>query len=132
MANCVGGHVDAVVVPAGVTVPQAKEGNVITLLECGGIQENGLSVPTVNDIGIPEANVLFYRILMAPSDTPTEIVELLRETFAELMTDEEYVQTCEEMSDPVLNSFLYDSLNEQFKADYAKYTELVEVLGIGA
>ena len=131
VANVLGGHVNYVCCPASTVVSHVEEGTIIPLYEVGGLEENQFNVPSISDLGHPEATTPYYRVIVAPKGTPDEVVAALREGFAEMLADEEVIKVFEEANDPLLNVISdIDVLNARLQQDYDSYGEVIEKLGL--
>ena len=88
--DVMGGQVDSVFAVGSGVLPQAKAGKLKVLAVSGGARSSAApELPTVAEAGYPGFNASFAYALLAPANTPPEIVQLLaREVAAAMETPE--------------------------------------------
>lgn len=130
-ANCLGGHVNYVCAPASTVAGHVEEGTLIPLYETGGMESNPYNVPSISDLGHPEAATPYYRVLVAPKGTPDEVVAALRKGFAEILADPEVQKTFEDAKDPLMATITdSEELTARIQADYEAYGKVINDMGL--
>lgn len=125
-----GGHVLFSSSPGAATASYAKEGTIIPLIDFANLEDNVCGAPTIGSLGFGDASIAQYRVCVVPSDTPQEIVEILRDALLELCSDPDYIADNEAANDPVVNVLDGEQLYEKMVADYDVCTALIDELGL--
>ena len=127
LAALLGGHVECMVVPPSVVVGQVKAGKVRVL---GTFDENRHPLfpeaPTLGEAGY-EIPVRVYHVIIAPKNTPREILNILHEAFKKSIESESFRKFAED------NGYLVDykgpeDARRQLEQDYAFFETLTKKL----
>lgn len=96
---CLGGHIDAMTMSPAEALPHAQSGNVTPLFV---MEEERIAdypdTPTLVESGI-DFTWASWKGIIAPKDTPEDVVAWLRDAFAAVFTDEEFVSRMTEMGE---------------------------------
>ena len=131
LAAVLGGHVMYANMPTSKSLASVENGDLIPLFEFGGF-ENVFNVPTVIDLGYPEGACPYYRLISCKAGTPDEVVKILREGLAKIITDPEMIAESEAANDPLLFPILDgEEIEAQVQKDWVSYGEVIERLGLG-
>src|SRR5690349_14024876 len=112
--------------------PHVKSGK-LRALAVAGAKRTALfpDVPTMKEAGFPGVEVALWYGLLAPKQTPREIVQTLAGAVAKAARDEELKKRlAADGAEPVGNT--PDEFDRQLKEDIAKYGEVVRVSGAKA
>jgi len=85
-----GGHVDLAALGLGPLLPLIKAGNVIPILTTADKKELKPpfdKIPTMVDLGIPEASISIRTGISAPAKTPKEVIEKISRVLEKIMKD---------------------------------------------
>jgi tripartite-type tricarboxylate transporter receptor subunit TctC len=85
-----GGHVDLAALGLGPLMPLIKAGNVIPILTTGDKKELKPpfdKIPTMVDLGIPEASISIRTGISAPAKTPKEVIETIERALEKIVKD---------------------------------------------
>jgi tripartite-type tricarboxylate transporter receptor subunit TctC len=87
LADLLGGHIDLMFDAMPVMAAQVKAGSVMPLIVTGAKRSPTLpDVPTATEAGVPDFQVDGWFGLLAPPDTPPEVVKRLRDEVAKATT----------------------------------------------
>lgn len=125
-----GGHTMFASAPGAATARYAKEGTVLPLIDFANLEDNVCGAPTIGSLGYAEASIAQYRVAVVPSDTPDEVVQILRDAFAAVCANPDYIADNEAANDPVVNVLIGDELTKKMAADYATCTVIIDELGL--
>jgi len=129
-ANLLGGHIDFGVFSASTGAAHVSEGTIHPLAETSGVDDNLFGTPTYTSLGHPNATVRFYRTLVAPAGVPEDVLQILRDAFAEMVANPDYIEAGIAINDPVVLPMNATEMQAQMELDYAKYGPLCEEMGL--
>jgi len=129
VAALLGGHVDAVIANPSEIISGYMSGDLRLL---GVMDENRIDdfpdVPTLTELGHPLVRGLLQCII-APADTPDEIVTYLHNTIKKIIEDEDYVSIMKKVKLPVVY-LSPERLEERYNNDRKAYGKIIEDLGL--
>jgi tripartite-type tricarboxylate transporter receptor subunit TctC len=131
-SNVLGGHVMYGNASDAAAMPHLESGKLIPFLEFGGNPGKFLkNIPTLDSLGYPGASIPYYKIISAPSGTPKETVDILREAFVKMAGDPDVRKLFDNAKMPH-EAWSNDSeaINKVIKDDYEKFGIVVKELGI--
>ncbi|MFC7330203.1 Bug family tripartite tricarboxylate transporter substrate binding protein [Marinactinospora rubrisoli] len=125
MTAVLGGQVDVGAVQLGEAMPQIESGDVTPLVTFSEERNEYMAdVPTAIEEGY-QVRVAQYRAVVAPAETPAEVVERLRSAFENVFSDESYVSFNEEnLLTP--HEVAPEQVAEEWTSSLEEYREIVE------
>src|SRR5215468_7248755 len=126
----IAGEVDVAIVPIGTIVPLIEGGQLHALAVVSANRSPVLpDVPTVSEAAIPGFEAAGWQGYFLPAGTPREIVERIqRETTAAIALPDTQARLKTMGNDPVASTS--DEFNIKFRADVAKFQQVVREAGI--
>lgn len=108
------------------------EGTCSVLLDLtGGVENPPYDVPCVSDVtGNVADETHYYKTVVVPSDTPAEVVEILRTAWANAVMSDGCQKAFEELGDPIQGFMNGEEMQSQVLADGPVYSQLVDELGL--
>jgi len=130
MADLVAGHVVANFSSSSDALPQVKAGTVRAIAVSGGSRSPKLpDVPTISELGYPTFKTITWNGLMAPAQTPKEIVNRVAAEVARAVKEPAVVEHMGNQGiDPIGNT--PEEFTAAIKADVALWTEAVNAAGV--
>jgi tripartite-type tricarboxylate transporter receptor subunit TctC len=130
MADLVAGHVVANFASSSDALPQVKAGTVRAIAVSGGTRSSKIpDVPTVSELGYPTFKTITWNGLMAPAQTPKEIVDRIAAEVARAVKEPAVIEHMGNQGiDPVGNT--PEEFAAAIKADVALWTEAVNAAGV--
>jgi tripartite-type tricarboxylate transporter receptor subunit TctC len=120
-----GGHVDIVGGTAGAMVPSIEAGE-LRLLAVAAAERSPFypDVPTLKEKGFDDIDVAANFFLLAPKDTPDEVIEVLEEIFIKAAKSEAFTKFAENNNQQI---YIRDAeaIYEKVKSDYQKFGEVI-------
>ena len=109
------------------TLAADLEAGRIRLLATAGTERMAPDVPTFVEIGLPPTTGFIHRIVMAPAGTPEDRLAILRQAFARMQNEPNYLQMMGQLGENTeyLNGDDYEAVRQQQARDYR---ELVQSL----
>jgi tripartite-type tricarboxylate transporter receptor subunit TctC len=93
LAALLGGHVKGALVQTTEAMPHIESGKLRAIVNTGSYKPEGLEdVPTLTEVGVDVASDVWTG-LIAPKDTPAEIIEILHDAFKKALEDEKVIET---------------------------------------
>ena len=130
MADLIAGHVVANFASSSDALPQVKAGAIRAIAISGSERSTKIpDVPTISELGYPNFKTITWNGLMAPAQTPKEIVSRISADVARAVKDPGVIEKLGNQGiDPV------GSTPEEFaaaiKADVAMWAEAVNAAGV--
>jgi len=130
MADLIAGHVPASFTSSSDALPQVKAGAIRALAVSGGVRSPKLpDVPTISELGFSQFKTITWNGLMAPAQTPKEIVNRIAEEVARAVKDPGVIERMGNQGiDPIGNT--PEEFTAAIKADVALWTEAVNAAGV--
>jgi len=130
MADLIAGHVPAMFASSSDALPQVRAGAVRAIaISSGARSDKAPDLPTVGELGFPQFRTITWNGLMAPAQTPKEIVARLSAEVAHAVRDPKVAGNMANQGiDPVGNS--PEEFAAAIKADVALWSEAVEAAGV--
>ncbi len=130
MADLVAGHVTAMFASSSDALPQAKGGTIRALAVSSAERAAKIpDVPAISELGFPQIKTITWNGLMAPAQTPKEIVIRIAGEVARAVKDPGVIERMGNQGiDPVGNT--PEEFAAAIKADVALWTEAVNVAGV--
>ena len=124
-----GGHVDALASGPAVVLPHIKAGTLRPLAGWGDKRVAALpDVPTLKELGYPDAEFYIWAGVFAPKGTPEPVVAKLRATVRDAVNDSEFKAAMDKLETPV--TFKQgDEFQRFFDADAKRLAEGVRRVG---
>lgn len=92
IAGMLGGHVDGALVQNSEATPQVESGEAKAIVNTGSYKTEGLEdVPLLTDVGVDIATDVWTG-LMAPPETPQEIIDILDDAVEQALQDEQVIE----------------------------------------
>jgi tripartite-type tricarboxylate transporter receptor subunit TctC len=125
-----GGPVKAALLAGSGDLSSAPYGSIRSLHEAGKVRLLAVAAPerlalapdtpTLKELGIDVQGAVMERIVMAPRNTPVERLDLLRNAFKNLYSDDEFLGLLEKMGENInyLNGPDYENLRRSQSATY--------------
>lgn len=129
LSALLGGHVQGAVVQTTEALPHIESGKLRALVNTGSFKPEGLEdVPLLTDKGVDVASDVWTG-LVAPQDTPDEVVNILHDSFKQALKDEEVVKTFENLG--VSTSYKGpEEFAEKMQKDYQTNKEVLKAAGM--
>lgn len=82
-------------------------------------------VPSFADLGLPYEGAIMERIVLAPADTPADRIAVLRDAFAKLYANKEFVRLIKQMGENLnfMDGAQYESVRRRQTREYRALTE---------
>jgi tripartite-type tricarboxylate transporter receptor subunit TctC len=130
MADLIAGHVVANVSSSSDALPQVKAGTVRAIAVSSGERVPKIpDVPTFSELGYPQLKIVTWNGLMAPAQTPKEIVNRVAAEVARAVKEPAVIEHMGNQGiDPIGNT--PDEFAAAIKADVALWTEAVNAAGV--
>lgn len=123
-----GGHINIAVGPVSVMRPNIRSGELIALVTTSRARIADLpSVPTVSEVGAPQAAFNLWLGLFVPAKTPKAIVDRLSLALAGALKDQKVVESAEK-SGMVLEMIEPVQAMSRLQAEYDSVTELAKTV----
>src|SRR5690606_19653084 len=125
-----GGRIDAALQWPGQFVSHAKAGTINILCVSGSQRVSSLpDTPTCDEAGAKGVNLVMWRGLAAPADTPDNVIAVLEEAAKKATESEEFVKASQSIGfEPAFAD--HAAFGEEIAADDAKLAELMSRLGL--
>jgi tripartite-type tricarboxylate transporter receptor subunit TctC len=126
----IAGEIDVAIVPIGTIIPLI-EGGQLRALAVNSAKRSAVlpDVPTVSEAAIPGFEAAGWQGYFVPAGTPHEIVERIqREAAAAIAVTDTQARLKAMGNDPVVSTS--DEFNVKFRADVAKFQQVVREAGI--
>jgi tripartite-type tricarboxylate transporter receptor subunit TctC len=130
LADLLGGHIDLMFDAMPVMAPQVKAGSVIPLIVTSAKRSPALpDVPTATEAGVPDFQVDGWFGLLAPPDTPADIVKRLRDEVAKAATSPDvFAQFAAQGVLPVASE--PDQWRDTIKSELDRWGKVIKDAGI--
>jgi len=130
MSDLVAGHVVANFASSSDALPQVKAGTVRAIAVSSGTRSAKIpEVPTISELGYPKFKTITWNGLMAPAQTPKEIVNRVAAEVARAVKDPAVIEHMGNQGiDPVGNT--PEEFAAAIKDDVALWTEAVNAAGV--
>jgi tripartite-type tricarboxylate transporter receptor subunit TctC len=130
MGDLIAGHVPVMFASSSDALPQVKAGAIRALAVSSGERSAKIpDLPTVSELGYPQFKTITWNGLMAPANTPKDIVNRLSAEVARAVKDPGVIERMGNQGiDPIGNT--PEEFAAAIKADVALWTEAVNVAGI--
>jgi tripartite-type tricarboxylate transporter receptor subunit TctC len=130
MADLVAGHVVANFASSSDALPQVKAGMVRAIAVSSGTRSPKIpDVPTISELGYPAFKTITWNGLMAPAQTPKEIVNRVAAEVARAVKEPAVIEHMGNQGiDPIGNT--PEEFAAAIKADVALWTEAVNAAGV--
>jgi len=130
MADLVAGHVVANFSSSSDALPQVKAGTVRAIAVSSGTRSAKIpDVPTVSELGFPKFKTITWNGLMAPAQTPKEIVNRVAAEVARAVKEPAVIEHMGNQGiDPIGNT--PEEFAAAIKDDVALWTEAVKAAGV--
>jgi len=124
-----GGHVDGAVVQTLEAYPQIEAGELRALVNTGSFKSKGYEdVPLLSEVGVNVASDVWTG-LIAPPETPKEVIDVLHESFKQALEDPKVIETFEKLGVEPLYAGP-EEFGEIMKRDYDLNEEVLKSAGI--
>lgn len=130
LTACLGGHVDISGHALGISSPHIKAGK-LRALACTSQTRSALipDVPTLVELGYPEASISIYVGMVAPKGVPKEVMEKISKANEEAMKDKEVIANLNNLG------FIPDYLSshefqEFLTASFEQFKKIAQETGI--
>lgn len=109
-----------------------EDGTCTVLMDLtGGVENPPYDVPCVSDLtGNADDETHYYKTLVVPADTPSEVVEILRAAWEKAVNSEECHKAFEALGDPLQGVMNGAEMEAQVQKDGPVYKQLVDELGL--
>jgi tripartite-type tricarboxylate transporter receptor subunit TctC len=130
MSDLVAGHVVANFASSSDALPQVKGGTIRAIAVSSGERAAKIpDVPAISELGFPQLKTITWNGLMAPAQTPKEIVNRIAAEVARAVKDPGVIERMGNQGiDPVGNT--PEEFTAAIKDDVALWTEAVNVAGV--
>jgi tripartite-type tricarboxylate transporter receptor subunit TctC len=114
-------------------LPQVKAGKLKALAVTGAKRSNLLpDVPTVAEaLGMPDFELTAWFVIMAPSKTPSPVINLLNKEIDKILKDPDFVEKIHNAGAEVIGGSAA-SFESRMKKDAARLSELIKLAGTKA
>lgn len=127
-AAVLGGHISVAVGPVSVMMPQIRSGELLPLVTTSRTRVRDLpTVPTVSEKGAPQASFNLWVGLYAPADTPKAVINKLKATLANILSDPKVAESVESLG-MVLDLTEPEQAINRLEAEYEVVVELAKRL----
>jgi tripartite-type tricarboxylate transporter receptor subunit TctC len=129
LAALLGGHVQGAVIQTVEAMPQIESGEIRALVNTGSFKSEGLEdVPLLTEKGVDVASDVWTG-LIAPPDTPEDVVKVLHDSFKKALEDQKVIDTFAKLGvEPSYAS--PEEFAEIMKRDYDLNEEVLKAAGI--
>jgi len=125
------GEVDILLTQITQSLPHMQQGKMVSLAIMDTKRHQKLpDTPTTVELGHPELQFYQWRGVLAPKDTPAEVVEQLENIFAEIAKNESFVRIIDRLGENV-DFMRGEEFDEYWSAEYAKIGEIIKELKKG-
>jgi len=128
--DVIAGHVQVAVFSLGITLPQAKAGK-LRILGVMSDKRSDLApeYPTFAESGLPGVEVLIRCVLMAPANTPAEIVARLNKEVVEIAKEREVAASLRQLGWEPMSSSPEETM-ETMRKDHERWREIIKAAAI--
>jgi tripartite-type tricarboxylate transporter receptor subunit TctC len=128
--DLLGGHIDAMFDAMPVMAPQAKAGKVTPLAVTSTARSAALpDVPTMMEAGVPDYEIAGWFGILAPANTPTAIVQRLRDEVAKAVAQSDTVAQLDSQGMQPLAT-QPDAWRMYMKSEMDRYMKIIKESGI--
>lgn len=135
IAAVMGGHVNYACIGGSNIISYLKDetSDMFALCDVALYENSPYGIPTIAELGYPEAVVSTARTFYVPAGTPDEVIEKLDACFAELFKDPEVQEKFEAIGEPC-TSAIVDSkaLMEEQLANYESFGIMIEEMDLAS
>ena len=129
IAALLGGHVDGALVQTTEAMPHLESGHLRAIVNTGSYKPEGMEdIPQLTDVGVNVSSDVWTG-LIAPKDTPQEILDILHDAFKQALEDEKVVETFANLGVTTSYAGPEDFYNI-IKRDYDVNGEVLKAAGI--
>ncbi|UOQ44285.1 tripartite tricarboxylate transporter substrate binding protein [Halobacillus salinarum] len=130
ITSLLGGHIEAVSVSPGEVLTQVKAGKLKTLAVMSDERSKALpDVPTLKEEGVKSVNVGAWRGIIAPKDTPDDVVKELETAFLEAAESKEFKKFMDN-NGLGIKTRSSEEFKEEMRGSNESFKELIQSLGI--
>jgi len=130
VTDLIGGHVDVMFTNIPASLGSIKAGQLRAIAIGSKTRSSALpELPTIAESGVADYEAIAWYGLVAPTNTPREIIEKLQGILEETMKSPNIMQRLvQEGTEPVISS--PDELADRIRADIVTYRNLIKTTGI--
>jgi tripartite-type tricarboxylate transporter receptor subunit TctC len=133
MADLIGGVLDVSTDFSVIVSPQVEAGKLNALAVTTAARlANKPDIPTLAELGYPEATITSWSAIVAPAGTPQEVVDILAKAISNALKSPEVVDYFERNGSSVMKPMTGDALRDFFISEIAKIKRVVEMSGATA
>jgi tripartite-type tricarboxylate transporter receptor subunit TctC len=132
MQSLLAGETSVSIVSPLVALPYVKAGQMRALAVLAPKRTTTLpEVPTMEEIGFSDIDMLNYVGLFAPSGTPEEALHRLRDALSDIIKEDEIKKTIVEAGADIVDSDVDAAkFDEIMVADRSRWTEIIKTAGL--